>query len=66
MVISVNKKLIVSFSAIVTQQAAETKEKADAIEQLLEYVATYPDDDIIFRNSDMILAAHADSGFLNK
>ena len=38
----------------------------DAIEQLLYYVATYPDDGIIFRKSDMILAAHADAGFINE
>ena len=29
-------------------------------------MATYPDDVILFRKSDMILAAHADTGFLNK
>ena len=29
-------------------------------------MATYPDDGIIFRKSDMILAAHADADFLNK
>ena len=29
-------------------------------------MATYPNDGIIFRKSDMILAAHADAGFLKK
>ena len=38
----------------------------DAIEQLLNYVAAYPDDGILFLKSDMILAAHSDAGFLNK
>ena len=28
-------------------------------------MATYPNDGILFRKSDMILAAHADAGFLN-
>ena len=37
-----------------------------AITQLLEYVATYPDDGILFRASGMVLAAHADAGFLNE
>ena len=37
---SVNNKLIVALSAIGAKQAAETKETADAIEQLLDYVAT--------------------------
>ena len=63
--ISVNNKLLVALSAIGAQQAAETEETAAVIEQLLDYVATYPDDGILFRKSDMILAAHADSGFLN-
>ena len=36
------------------------------IEKLLDYVATYPDDGIIFIKSDMILAAHTDAGFINE
>ena len=60
---AVNNKLIVALSAIGAHQSAETEEPKDAIEQLLEYVTTYPDDSIIFRNSDMILAAHVDAGF---
>ena len=53
-------------SAIGAQQAAATEETKDAIEQLLDYVETYPDDGILFRKIDMILAAHADAGFINK
>ena len=64
--ISVNNKLILALSVIRSQKAAENEETSDAIEQLLDYVATYPDDDILFRKSDMILAAHADAGFLNE
>ena len=63
---SVNNKLLVALIAIGAQQASATKETTAAIEQLLDYVATYPDDGIIFINSDMILVAHADTGFLNK
>ena len=63
---AVNNKLLVALSAIGFQQAAATEEMKDAIEQLLDYVATYPDDGILFRKSDMILAAHADAGFLNE
>ena len=54
-----NNKLLVALSAIGSQLAALTEETADAIEQLLGYVATYPYDGILFRKSDMILAAHA-------
>ena len=39
------------FSAIGAQQAAATEETAEAIEQLLDYVATYPNDGILFRKS---------------
>ena len=61
-----NKQLLVSLSAIGAQQAAATEDTAAAIEQLLDYVATYPNDHILFRKSDMILAAHAGAGFLNE
>ncbi len=37
-----------------------------AVDLLLNYVATYPNDGIVHWASDMILCAHADAGFLNK
>ena len=63
---AVNNKILVALSAKCSQQAAATEETAAAIEQILDYVATYPDDGIVFRKSDIILAAHADAGFLIK
>ena len=63
---AVNKKLLVTLSAIGAQQASATEDTAAAIEKLLDCVATYPNDGILFRKSDMILAAHADAGFLNE
>ena len=63
---AVNSKLPVALSAIGAQQAAATEDTAAVIEQLLDYVATYPNDGILFRKSDMILAANADAGFLNQ
>ena len=63
---SVNNKLLAALSATCSQQAAATEETAAVIEQLLDCVATYPNDGILFRNNDMILSAHADAGFLNK
>ena len=43
-------------------------EKATTIRvnHLLDYVATYPNDSIVYRASNMILCAHADAGFLNE
>ena len=63
---AVNNKLLVALSAIAAQQAAATEDTAAAIEQLLDYVATYPNDGILFRKIHMILAAHADAVFLNE
>ena len=62
----VNNKLLLALSAIGAHQSAATEDTAAAIEQLLDYAATYPNDGILFRKSDMILAAHADAGFLNE
>ena len=59
---AVNNKILVALSAIGALQASATEDTAAAIEQLLDYVATYPSDVILFRKSDMILAAHADAG----
>ena len=63
---AVSNKLLVVLSAIGAQETAAIEDTAAAIEQLLDYVATYSNDGILFRKSDMILAAHADVGFLNK
>ena len=64
--ILVNKKLLVALSTICTQQETATANKNTEITQLLDYVATYPEDNILFRASVMVLAAHADAGFLNE
>jgi hypothetical protein len=63
---AVEKKLLVALNAIGTQQAAATEATAAAISQLLDYVATYPNDGTIYRSSDMILAAHSDAAFNNE
>ena len=64
--ITVNNKILVELSAIGSHKSAETVEPEDAIEQLLDYIATYPDDGILFRKSDMILVAHSDTGLFNE
>ena len=63
---SVNNKLLVALSVIGSQQASATEDTNKAIHQLLDYCATYPDDGIIYRSSDMILAEHSDAGFNNE
>ena len=57
----VNNKILFALSAIGAQQEVATEKTAAEIEQFLDYVATYPDDGILFRKSDTILAAHAEA-----
>ena len=66
-----NEELIVDSPAVAlntigTQQATATEATNEAITQLLDYMATYPDDGIVYRSSNMILAAHANAGFHNE
>ena len=61
-----NNKILVALSAIGEQQSAATEETADTIEQLLDYVATYSDNGILFLKSDIILEAHAEAGFIKE
>ena len=63
---TVNNKLLVALSAIGSQQASSKEDTNKAIHQLLEYCATYPDDGIIYRSSDMILAGNSDASFNNE
>ena len=63
---AVANKLLVALNAIGSKQAAETEKTSQAIDQLLNYVATYPNDGTIHRSRDMILAAHSDAGFNNE
>ncbi len=62
----VNNKLLVALSAIAAHQAKATVATEQAVDLLLDYVATYPNGGIVYWASDMILCAHADAGFLNK
>jgi hypothetical protein len=57
---------LVALSAIAARQSCATVATEKAVHLLLDYVATYPSDGIIYRSSDMILCAHADAGFLNE
>ena len=63
---AVDNKLLVVLSAIAVCQSCATVATEQAVHLLLDYVATYPADGIVYRSSDMILCAHADAGFLNE
>ena len=60
-----HNRLLIGLCAIGAQQASVTEQTAAAIDQILDHVATYPNDDITYRAIDMILAAHTDSVFNN-
>ena len=62
----VNNNLLVDLSTIRAQQASATVKTRKAINQILYYCATYPDDGTLYRSSDMIMTAKFDAGFNNK
>ena len=59
-------KLLVKLSSIGTQQATAIEATNESFNQILDYLTTYPNDEIVYRDSDMILAAHSDAGFHNE
>ncbi len=61
---AVDNKLLVALSAIASRQTKATVAMEQVVHLLLDYVATYPNDGIVYCASDMILCAHSDAGFL--
>ena len=61
-----NNRLIVALRSIGSQQAEATVDTAAAVDQILDYITTYPHGGITYRASDTILAAHSDASYLNK
>ena len=54
-----------ALSDIGTHQAAATEQTNEYTSQLLDCVATYPNDGSIYSSSDTILAAHSEASYLN-
>ena len=63
---TVDNKLLVGLNTIGSQQASATQRTNEAINQILDYCATYPADGILYRSSDMVLCAHCDAGLHNE
>ena len=63
---AVYNKLLVTLKSIGTHQAAAIEATNEDFNQMLDYLATYPNDGIMYRASDMILVAHSDAGFHNE
>jgi hypothetical protein len=62
----VDNKLLIALSTIAARQAQATVATEQAVHLLLNYVATSPNDGIVYQASNMILCAHASAGFLNE
>jgi hypothetical protein len=63
---AVDNKLLVALNAISARQAKAKVHMEQLVESLLNYIATHPNDGIVYRASGMVLCAHADAGYLNK
>ena len=63
---AVDNKLLCTLSSIGTKQATATENTLAECNILLDYLATYPNDGITYKASNMILAAHSDAGYLNE
>ena len=63
---AVNNKLLVALSTIGAHKYSATEKTLKSINQLLDYCATYPDDGIVYRSSDIVMTAYSDSGFNNE
>ena len=61
-----DKKILVSINSISTQQDTANEITNEAINHLLYYLATYPNDGIVYRASSMVLAAHVVAVFRNE
>jgi hypothetical protein len=62
----VDNKLLVALSTITACQVKATIATEQAVNLLLNYVAIYPNDSIVYQASNIILFAHVDAGLLNK
>ena len=63
---AVDNEILTALSAIGSQQSKATENTKKAINMLLDYCATYPNDGIKYRSSDMVLYGHSDAGFNNQ
>ena len=63
---AIDKKIMVDLSDIGYQKSEATVDTAADVDQLLDYVATYPHAGITYRASDMILAAQSYASYPNK
>ena len=62
----VDNKPLVALRTIALKTHSPTIFTLKEFHHLPDYVATYPDDGMLFRSSNMQLSAHSDAGYLNE
>ena len=62
----VNNKLLTTLSSIGSELTRASQATNKSANYLLDYLATYPNDDINYKPSNIILAAHSDAAYLNE
>jgi hypothetical protein len=63
---AVDNKLLCTLSAIGMNQASATQNTLAECDQLLDHLAHHPNNNITFKASNMILAAHSDASYLSE
>ncbi len=63
---AVNCTMLTALGSPATHQASPTETTLAQIYQFLEYALSHPNAGIMYRNSDMILAAHSDTSYLSE
>jgi hypothetical protein len=63
---AVDNKLLVALNAIALRQSKATVHTEQLVHTLLDYVAMYLNDGIIYQAINMVLCAHADVSYLNE
>ena len=58
--------MLVALGTIAAVQNQGTKNTADAIEHLLDYCASHPDEVIRYHPSDMILQVHSNASYISE
>jgi hypothetical protein len=63
---AVDVTMLKAIGTIATQQATPTKATMTAITKLLNYAASHPDAELLYRASDMVLWIDSDAGYLSE
>lgn len=63
---AVDNTVLVALSSMAMSQAKATEDTEKHVQQLLDYLATYPNASVLYRASDMVLNIHSDASYLNE